>query len=234
MRKLRFNIASLLVIILVLGIGFAALRESSDLWESGIFTMTLGILLISILLAVHRSESTRAFWLGFALFGWAYMGLTLMPPVESRLITTKALAYLDSKVPGRPLEMVASRSRQRARDRRAIRFRVPSSPYVAISLPPQQWLVDSGCDDRQAPQRLERLYREFRADRTLAVRSADGLARWTILSPPLSSFETSRSFDGGRGRRKHFVTLHAFMTRTYNPNSPPADPATATTTTSCD
>lgn len=107
MRKLRFNIASLLIIILVLGVGFAALRESSDLWESGIFTMTLGILLISILLAVHRVQSTRAFWLGFALFGWAYMGLTLMPPVESRLITTKALAYLDSKVPGRPLEMVA-------------------------------------------------------------------------------------------------------------------------------
>jgi hypothetical protein len=107
MPKLRFNIASLLVIILVLGVGFAALRESSDLWESGIFTMTLGILLISILLAVHRSESKRAFWLGFALFGWAYVGLILMPQVESRLITTKALVYLDSKVPGRPLEMVA-------------------------------------------------------------------------------------------------------------------------------
>jgi hypothetical protein len=103
MRTLRFNIASLLVIILVLGVGFAALRESSDLWESGIFTLTLGILLISILLAVHRSESNRAFWLGFALFGWAYMGLTFMPSIESRLITAKALAYLDSKVPGRSL-----------------------------------------------------------------------------------------------------------------------------------
>jgi hypothetical protein len=103
MRKLRFNIANLLVIILVLGVSFAALRESSALWESGIFTVTLGILLLSILLAVHRSESKRAFWLGFALFGWAYMGLTLMPSIESRLITNKALAYLDSKVPGRSL-----------------------------------------------------------------------------------------------------------------------------------
>jgi hypothetical protein len=103
MRKLRFNIANLLVIILVLGVGFAALRESSDLWESGIFTVTLGILLLSILLAVYGSESKRAFWRGFALFGWAYVGLTLMPSIESRLITTKALAYLDSKVPGRSL-----------------------------------------------------------------------------------------------------------------------------------
>ena len=103
MRKLRFNIANLLVIILVLGVSFAALRESSALWESGIFTVTLGILLLSILLAVHRSESKRAFWLGFALLGWAYMLLTFVPSIESRLITTKALAYLDSKVPGRTL-----------------------------------------------------------------------------------------------------------------------------------
>jgi hypothetical protein len=35
MLKLRFNIASLLGVILVLGLGFAALREASDLWESG-------------------------------------------------------------------------------------------------------------------------------------------------------------------------------------------------------
>jgi hypothetical protein len=103
MPKLRFNIASLLVVILVLGVGFAALRESSDLWESGVLTLMIGILLISILLAVHRTESKRAFWLGFALFGWAYMGLTFMPSIESRLITTKALHYLDSKVPGRAM-----------------------------------------------------------------------------------------------------------------------------------
>jgi len=101
MRKLRFNIASLLAVILVLGVGFAALRESSDLWESGLFSLTVGSLLISILLAVHRTESRRAFWIGLALFGWIYLGLTLMPSIQSRLITTKALTYLDSKVPGR-------------------------------------------------------------------------------------------------------------------------------------
>src|SRR5271155_1533513 len=98
MRRIRFNIASLLGVILVLGVGFAALRESSDLWESGVFTLTLAALLISILLAIYRTESRRAFWIGFALFGWIYLGLSLVPPIESRLITTKTLAYLDSKV----------------------------------------------------------------------------------------------------------------------------------------
>jgi hypothetical protein len=105
MPKLRFNIGNLLTIIFVLGVGFAALRESNDLWESGVFTLTIGLVLISILFAVHRTESRRAFWTGFALFGWVYLGLSLIPSIESRLITTKALAYLDSKVPGRYLEV---------------------------------------------------------------------------------------------------------------------------------
>ena len=100
MRHIRFNIASLLGVILVLGVGFAAVRESSDLWESGIFTLAIATLLISILMAVHRTESRRAFWIGFALFGWIRMVLSLVPSIESRLMTTKALAYLESKMPG--------------------------------------------------------------------------------------------------------------------------------------
>lgn len=61
MRRIRFNIASLLVVILVLGVGFAALRESSDLWNSSVFSLALTALLISILLAFHRTDFKRAF-----------------------------------------------------------------------------------------------------------------------------------------------------------------------------
>ena len=106
MRRIRFNIASMLGIILVLGVGFAALRQASDLWDSGVFTVTLGVLSISILLAIHRTDKSRAFWLGLALFGSAYLGLSLVPTIESRLITNRALAYLDSKVPGRSLTTI--------------------------------------------------------------------------------------------------------------------------------
>ena len=103
MRRFRFHIGTLVILVLFFGVGLAALRESNDTWDSSIFTLTLGILLISILLAVHRTENRRAFWIGFALFGSAYLGLSLFPSIESRLITTKALAYLDSKVPGRSM-----------------------------------------------------------------------------------------------------------------------------------
>ncbi len=113
MRRIRFTIASLLVVVLIAAVGFAALRESSDLWESGVFTLALAALLILILLAVHRTESRQAFWIGFAVFGWIYLGLSLVPSIESRLITSKALTYLDSTVPDRPLVITGTLSFQR-------------------------------------------------------------------------------------------------------------------------
>ena len=47
-------------------------------------------------------EPRWAFSIGFDLFRWGYLALSLVPSIESRLATTMALAYLDSKVPGRP------------------------------------------------------------------------------------------------------------------------------------
>jgi hypothetical protein len=106
MRRIRFNIASLLVVVLFLAVGTAALRESNEVWDSGVFTLTLAVLLTSILLAIHRREARRAFWMGFALFGGGYLALSLVLSIESRLATTKTLAYLDSKVPGRPQNFI--------------------------------------------------------------------------------------------------------------------------------
>jgi hypothetical protein len=98
MRRFRFHIGTLLILIIVLSVSFAALRESNDTWDSGVFTLTIGVFLISTLLAIHRTEKRRAFWLGFTLFGAAYLTMSLVPPIESRLITTNLLAYIDSKV----------------------------------------------------------------------------------------------------------------------------------------
>ena len=101
MRRFRFSIASLLGVVFLVAIAVAALREANEPWDSGVFAVTLVILLVSTLLAVHRRERRRAFWLGFALWGWTYLVASLIPPVESRLPTTKGLAFLDSKLPGR-------------------------------------------------------------------------------------------------------------------------------------
>jgi hypothetical protein len=137
MRHIRFNIAGLLVLVLVLGVGFAALREASDPWDSGLFTLTLVALLISVLLAIHRTESRRAFWLGFALFGGGYLGLSLVPSIESRLATTKALTYLDSKVPGRTqtffkVQFTATGSRAAGNQVQAVAFS-PQGDQIATT-----------------------------------------------------------------------------------------------------
>ncbi len=105
MRRIRFTIASLLIVVLLAAVGFAALREANESWDSGLFSLTLGVLLISILLAVHCAESRRAFWVGFAVFGWTYLGLCLVPSIDSRLITTRALAQLAHNVPRRTLKI---------------------------------------------------------------------------------------------------------------------------------
>jgi hypothetical protein len=100
MRRFRFHLGTIVIFILLFAIAIAALRESNVTWDSSIFSLTLGILLISTLLAIHRTESRRAFWLGFALSGSTYLGLSLFPSIETRLITTKALAFFGSNVPG--------------------------------------------------------------------------------------------------------------------------------------
>jgi len=90
MRRFRFHLGTLLILVLFVGVGFAALRESDETWDSSIFSVTLGVLLISISisLTIHRAGQRRAFWLGFVLYGWIYFGLSLVPSIEPRLITT--------------------------------------------------------------------------------------------------------------------------------------------------
>jgi hypothetical protein len=95
MRDHRYNIAGMLGAVSCVAIGLAALREANDLWDSALFSLTVGLLLTAWLLAFHRTAARRAFWIGFALFGWGYLILSLIPSTESRLITTQALAYLE-------------------------------------------------------------------------------------------------------------------------------------------
>lgn len=98
LSNLRFTIASLLGVVLVAAVGTAALRAATDLWDSVLFSATILALLAAVLLAVHRRGLRRAYWLGFAIFGAAYLVASVIPPVACRLLTTTALSALGSKV----------------------------------------------------------------------------------------------------------------------------------------
>jgi hypothetical protein len=98
LKRFRFSIASLLALVLIVAVGLAALHASTDAWDGGVFALILLTLHTSALLAVHRRGRERAFWMGFTLFGSAYLLASLVPSVESRLPSSRGLAYLDSKL----------------------------------------------------------------------------------------------------------------------------------------
>lgn len=97
MARFRFSIRSLLVLIMFAAVGIAALRQASPFWDSATCTLALGLFITAPLWAIHRSGRRRAFWVGFALCGWAYIVASLVPAVEPRLLTTHAFAFLDAK-----------------------------------------------------------------------------------------------------------------------------------------
>lgn len=72
-RTPRFTIAGLMVIILAVSLGLAALRTASATWAGGLYLLTYGVLVLAIVGAICRGPSERGWWLGFALFGLAYM-----------------------------------------------------------------------------------------------------------------------------------------------------------------
>jgi hypothetical protein len=99
MGRSRFSIASLLGVILFISVALAALRASTDAWDGCLLGLAVMVLLTAILLAIHRRDRKRAYWLGFSLFGWVYLLVSLIPPLESRLPMTRGLAYLRAARP---------------------------------------------------------------------------------------------------------------------------------------
>jgi len=71
--KLRFSILGLMALVLLVAVGFAALRSTSALWASAVFTMTVALLWAAILGAFAGRGRARLTWLGFVVFGWIYL-----------------------------------------------------------------------------------------------------------------------------------------------------------------
>jgi hypothetical protein len=100
--RYRFSIASLMFLVLILAVGFAALRSGSELWSIAVFSMTLVALFIAILGAVYRPAPGRAGWLGFVIFGWGYLVLSFGPgfraEIRPQLVTAPLLEWLRPRI----------------------------------------------------------------------------------------------------------------------------------------
>lgn len=78
-ERFRFSLSTLLAIIAVSAIAIMAVRTGDWLWARIWFSVVLALHLAAILGAFYRSGSQRAFWIGFALFGWTYLMIANVP-----------------------------------------------------------------------------------------------------------------------------------------------------------
>ena len=103
MRKLRFPIAGLMAAVLVIALGLAALRNASVTWAGSTFLLTCAVLCLALVGVVCRHGTERAWWLGFALFGWGYLFLAFYTsfelPTMALLNTDRLTARHESPVP---------------------------------------------------------------------------------------------------------------------------------------
>jgi hypothetical protein len=99
-RSPRFSIAGLMGVVLVAAIGLAALRNPTELWDGVMFLLTCGVLMLSVVGVVCRREGGRAWWLGFALFGWGYFTLAFWSPHEllPRLLSTALMQLVTPRM----------------------------------------------------------------------------------------------------------------------------------------
>ena len=80
MRRPRVSIGSLMGVVMVVAVGFAALRNPSRAWFGAMDMLTRGVLGLAILLAAFRRGPRRAWWVGFVLFGIGYLHLVVAHP----------------------------------------------------------------------------------------------------------------------------------------------------------
>lgn len=76
MRQLRYRLVTLLAATALIAVALAALRSGDWFWARVLFTVTLALNLGAVLAAIYCTGSRRAFWIGFALFGWTSWSIT--------------------------------------------------------------------------------------------------------------------------------------------------------------
>jgi hypothetical protein len=84
MTRLRFTLAQLMAIVLYLGFCFAALRNADRFWANATYTIAIFSVATAVLGVIIRRGAARVTWIGYAVFGWTYVLLDMLPSWTSR------------------------------------------------------------------------------------------------------------------------------------------------------
>jgi hypothetical protein len=91
MRRPRVSIGGLMGVVVLAALGFAAIRFGPETTSGAMTLATCAVLLLAIVGAVCRQRVRQAWWLGFALFGWAYLGAAYLSSPDGPAFPTIAL-----------------------------------------------------------------------------------------------------------------------------------------------
>jgi hypothetical protein len=83
MSRLRFTIAQMMAVVLLVGFGFAALHNANGVWASATYTLAIVMIAAALVGAFVRRGRARAPWTGFAVFGWSYLLVVHLPSWET-------------------------------------------------------------------------------------------------------------------------------------------------------
>ena len=102
-NPLRYSLAGLVGVILLVSVYLAALRQSSTWAAELALTLSIGLLTAGLLWAIFRPFPERWFWIGFELAGWGYLLVAFsswsQARLETHLITTRLVAALHPHMP---------------------------------------------------------------------------------------------------------------------------------------
>ena len=73
------TILGLMVVVALVATSLVALRSTLEIWASAYFSLTVVLLCTAIPGMAFRRSIRRAFWAGFASFGWTYLVLCFGP-----------------------------------------------------------------------------------------------------------------------------------------------------------
>jgi hypothetical protein len=107
MPRVRLSLSTLMGIVALAALGLAGITSATSLWTAIASTVTLAILLAAILAAWLLDRVDRAFWVGFALFGWTYLVLVNWDWVGGQFghdLTAGLLELAESLVPEVPVQ----------------------------------------------------------------------------------------------------------------------------------
>lgn len=98
----RASLAGLMGVVVAVALGLAALRNPTTGWFGITSLVTGGVLMLAVVGAVCRRGASRAWWFGFALFGWGYLAVTFgispMHPFHPMLVTRAILLPLKAAI----------------------------------------------------------------------------------------------------------------------------------------